>query len=215
VNLSKDKRKDVFLVCAGIVTLIFVFSMLRISYAGPSPVYKRPSPKKELKNIDGKVGLTGDSTKIEEKEAYVYSPVGKTDPFEPFINKNKKGLKNIKLSDLRGKSAKWLAKMEAVLKKLREPKTELQRIKISKLTLTAIIKGKGKIWAMVSDSKGKGYMLKKGTYIGTNGGVVDKLVCEEQKTHFGIKSERKVIIKEPYLSSENKIENKIVEMKMD
>ena len=54
------------------------------------------------------------------------------------------------------------------------------------LELIAIITGSHGNYAMVRDSKGVGHVIIKGTAIGTNGGVVDKI------------TEREVIIKEEY-----------------
>jgi hypothetical protein len=60
----------------------------------------------------------------------------------------------------------------------------------------------------------KGYFLKKGTYIGTNGGVVEEIVNEEKVTDLGKQLVRKVIIKEPYLDENQKISYRQVELKM-
>jgi hypothetical protein len=75
------------------------------------------------------------------------------------------------------------------LKALKEPKTELQKMSLSQLTLTAIVQAADAAWAMVRDERGRGFVLKKGTHIGTNGGVVSKIAINQKK----------VIIKEPYL----------------
>ncbi len=84
------------------------------------------------------------------------------------------------------------------------PQTELQRLTLSQLTLTAIVQAEATEWAMVRDPKGRGFVLKKGTRIGTNGGVVFKIASQEKK----------VIIKEPYLEDGLHIKYKPVEMKM-
>ncbi|HDZ90633.1 MAG: pilus assembly protein PilP [Deltaproteobacteria bacterium] len=93
---------------------------------------------------------------------------------------------------------------EERLKKLREPKTELQKMRLSQLTLTAIIQGGDKAWAMVRDERGNGFVLKKGTYIGTNGGVVSRILIDEKK----------VVIKEPYLENGLHIRYKPVEIEL-
>ena len=64
---------------------------------------------------------------------------------------------------------------ERKLQELKEPRTELQKLDLSQLTLTAIVKDKGKDWAMVRDPRGMGFILKKGIAIGTNGGVIKKI----------------------------------------
>ena len=78
---------------------------------------------------------------------------------------------------------------EERLKALKEAKTELQKMGLSQLTLTAIVQAGDGAWAMVRDESGRGFVLKKGTYIGTNGGVVSRIAI----------TEKKIIIKEPYL----------------
>jgi len=167
-------------------------------FAGPGVVYKKARPQQDL---------------IKEGE-YFYRPLGKVDPFAPFIIKDEETREDFGVDDLTRKKTKRLAAMEILLKKLREPKTELQRIGISKLTLTAIIKGKTKTWAMVSDEKGRGYRLEEGTYIGKNGGVVDKIISEEQHTAFGRQSVRKIAIKEPYIDRDQNLDYRFIEMEM-
>jgi len=90
------------------------------------------------------------------------------------------------------------------LKELLVARTELQKLALSQLTLTAIVQAEGMAWAMVRDPKGRGFVVKKGTRIGTNGGVVDRIA----------RKEKKVIVKEPYLENELYIKYKNVEMKL-
>jgi type IV pilus assembly protein PilP len=64
------------------------------------------------------------------------------------------------------------------------PQTPLQKYEISQLTLVAIIMTPEGNIALVEDSAGKGYFLKKGTEIGKNDGKVkqilrDKIIIEE------------------------------------
>ena len=67
-----------------------------------------------------------------------------------------------------------------------------------------VISPKGK-WAMVKDSKGLGHVIKEGTAIGTNGGVVYKIkegeviVREEYKDFRGRKQYRDIAKKSPSL----------------
>jgi len=92
----------------------------------------------------------------------------------------------------------------AKLKELLVARTELQKLSLSQLTLTAIVQADKMSWAMVRDPKGRGFVLKKGTWIGTNGGVVSRIAS----------AEKKIIIKEPYLEKELYIKYKDVEMKL-
>ena len=147
-----------------------------------------------------------------EDEEYRYNPEGKTDPFDPFIVKKSQSLSQIKEGDVTGAE---LEKMLAILQDLKRPKTELQTIPLAAIKLTSIVKTDDQVVAMVKGPKGnKGYMLKKGTYIGKNGGVVEEIVNEEKMTDLGKQLVRKVVIKEPYLDEQRKISYRNVELKM-
>jgi type IV pilus assembly protein PilP len=93
-----------------------------------------------------------EAAKKEERE-YTYNPAGKTDPFKPFIQltPTKVGAKGV-------------------------PLTPLQRYETSQLKLVAIIAAREGNVALVEDSAGKGYFLKKGTAIGKNDGKVTQIL---------------------------------------
>ncbi|MGD9182790.1 MAG: pilus assembly protein PilP [Desulfobacterales bacterium] len=97
----------------------------------------------------------------------LYDPKGKIDPFEPlFREKPKLALKKKK-------------------QKKRTPRTPLERIDISQLKLVAIVLASSGNRALVEESSGKGYVVKKGTYMGTNSGKVvkiekDKVIVAEE-----------------------------------
>ena len=198
MRIAQKKRNGLIILFNAIVTLSLMLFAVPLLFADPGVVYKKARPQQDLT----------------KEEKYFYRPLGKVDPFAPFIIKEEESPEDFGLDDLTRKKSKRLAAMDRLLKKLREPKTELQRIGISKLTLTAIIKGKSKTWAMVSDQKGRGYKLEKGTYIGKNGGVVDKIICEEMDTTFGKQSVRKITIKEPYVNREQNLDYRFIEMEM-
>lgn len=106
-----------------------------------------------------KVGEKKEAEKKEEP-VYAYSPAGKPDPFKPFLQLTPvRDLKNV-------------------------PLTPLEKYEIAQLKLVAIISGGEGNIALVEDSAGKGYFVKKGTAIGKNEGKVtrvlrDKVVIEE------------------------------------
>jgi type IV pilus assembly protein PilP len=111
------------------------------------------------KVTDKKVTDKKEGEKKEEVE-YSFNPVGKPDPFRPFIQMTTR------------ESSKKI------------PQTPLQKYDISQLILVAIIMSPDGNVALVEDSTGKGYFLKKGTMIGKNDGKVkqilkDKVVIEE------------------------------------
>ena len=107
-------------------------------------------------------------------------------------------------SEKRKQAEQKLAKLKADaaerLRQMQEPKTELQKLNLHQLLLTAIISSPEGEWAMVRDEKGMGYILKKGTAIGARGGRVAKISGPGKK----------VIIKEPYLEKEIEIKYKTV-----
>ena len=82
-----------------------------------------------------------------------YDPIGKTDPFEPLFKEKPVPVK----------------KKE---RKKRIPRTPLERIDLSQLKLVAIILSPSGNMALVEEASGKGYVIKEGTYIGTNGGKI-------------------------------------------
>ena len=110
---------------------------------------------------------------------YVYDPSGKRDPFQPFIA------------------------AQTPVKPAGEevPITPLQKYDLSQLKLVAIIVGAGEGSAMVQDSEGKGYIIKKGVYVGSNFGKVktvlkDRVIIEERyKDYTGQVKEKEIILK--------------------
>ena len=110
-----------------------------------------------------------------EKVSFVYDPSGKRDPFRPFDL-------GPKLTDLEGK-------------------TPLERYDYGQLKLTAVLAGFDEPQAIVENSNGKGFTVKKGTKIGTAGGVVveierDRVLILETTVDFtGEKKNRTVELK--------------------
>jgi type IV pilus assembly protein PilP len=158
---KKEKRRNGLRLSWYAVVLLFLpvtgsLCYLKAASAAPEIVYKGPKSKKAL--------LAGEKIQNEriqpDKElpaGYVYDPIGKTDPFKSFI-----------------------ARQESVEeKKKRKPKTYLETLDLSQLDLVAIILSKKGNWAMVRDSKGLGHVIKKGTLIGMNEGVVHEIKDNE------------------------------------
>jgi Tfp pilus assembly protein PilP len=90
----------------------------------------------------------------------VYDGTGKIDPFEPLFREQQ-----------------GLAK-KAAKKIKRVPRTPLERIDLAQLKLVGIILASSGNRALVEESSGKGYVIKKGTYIGTNGGKIVEIQKE-------------------------------------
>lgn len=88
-----------------------------------------------------------------------YDAKDKIDPFEPLIKEKPVIVKKKK-------------------NKKRIPQTPLERIDLSQLKLVGIIMASSGNRALVEESSGKGYVIKKGTYIGINSGKVVKIKKE-------------------------------------
>lgn len=181
-----------------IVIVLTIFSGdLRTSYGSTEVVYKEARPRKDLQEV-------------QKQAEYFYDPKNKPDPFAPFIVQKEVSLTQLEQTNV----SEQLMKMLSLLADLKKPRTDLQRIDLSELVLTSIIKYGDQTFAMVQGPKGIGYSLKKGTFVGKNGGVVDQIISEEGKGDLGKQSIRKVIIKEPYLDQEGTLKYKETEMKM-
>jgi type IV pilus assembly protein PilP len=111
-------------------------------------------------------------TKRTENEAPetsdLYNPEGRLDPFEPLIKP-----KPVELSVQRKK---------VVRRKLLTP---LEKLDLSQLKLVGIVRAPSGNRAMIQETSGKGYVVKKGTYIGTHSGKItqilkDRIVLEEE-----------------------------------
>ncbi|MFC1884319.1 pilus assembly protein PilP, partial [Thermodesulfobacteriota bacterium] len=156
-----------------------------------------------------------DLDRAERDADYRYNPIGKVDPFQPYFLEAERGIGGEGgIAGAPGGDSALEARMQKMLEKLREPKTELQRFSLSELTVTAVVKTKTGVTAMVVDPEGRGYVLKKGTYIGKMGGIVDQIQCEEKKGAFGNESVRKIIIKEPFFNRDRKLDYKYKEMEL-
>ncbi len=97
-----------------------------------------------------------------------YNPKGKIDPFEPLF-----------------KEKPIVATSQQKKKKKRIPRTPLEKVDLSQLQLVGIILARSGNKALVQEASGKGYIIKKGTYIGLNSGQVvniqkDNVVIEEE-----------------------------------
>ena len=176
--MRRRKSKGGYILCI----CLLIGLLWGAASAAESPVYKEARPLKKLfENQKGTAEATG-SPGVETK-TYFYDPTGKTDPFKSFI-----------------------AEQEEMKEKVeRKPKTYLETLDLSQLELIAIIIGPKDRWAMVRDSKGLGHVIRRGTAIGTNGGVVHEIkegevtIREEYKDFRGREKYRDVAKKVPSL----------------
>ncbi len=112
---------------------------------------------------------------IGTKENYSYNPTGRPDPFKPFISEEKS---KTALPGVGG--------------------SPLQSLEVGQLTLIAVITGGEEPRAMVEDASGKGYILHIGSRVGTQEGVVtrilgDQVVVTEKLKDFSGKTRKRAV----------------------
>jgi type IV pilus assembly protein PilP len=134
----------------------------------PKSVAEQPASPDESPSDEEKTA--SELIKSSLEIASMYNPKGKVDPFEPLF-----------------KDEPQAPVMESVVgkRKRRTPQTPLERVALSQIKLSAIMRSSGGNRALVEDATGKGYVIKKGTYIGLNAGLViqiakDRVVIEEE-----------------------------------
>jgi type IV pilus assembly protein PilP len=100
--------------------------------------------------------------------AYVYSPIGKRDPFRSLFDKFQQGPETEEL-------------------------TELQKFELDQLKLVGIVSRIPTPYALVEDPDGKGHSIRRGTFIGKNWGRVSAItpdcviIKEEYREYTGRK----------------------------
>jgi type IV pilus assembly protein PilP len=140
----------------------------------PQPVVQKTVPKEKAKAAE-----IAKATETPASKAAVvfYNPVGKRDPFVPFL------------------------KVEPLSARAHDSLPPLERYDIGELKFVGVIWGAKGVVALVEDGEGKGYSVAAGTKIGRGGGVVIRvtegeiLVKEEFRDYSGTKSVRESSIK--------------------
>ena len=158
-NLKGNRMSDAL---KSILVLLVFFLVSCGEGTIPTSVPPRGKPlSAEKKKVEPR--KVEEQKEVEKKveTEYAYDPTGIGDPFKPFIQITpaRRSQKNVFL-------------------------TPLEKYEISQLKLVAIISTPEGNVALIEDSTGKGYFLKKGTGIGKNDGKVkrilkDKVVIEE------------------------------------
>lgn len=131
----------------------------------PSPVPKETPPttgKKVLAALSQKTDIPANSPAAD------YNPKDKIDPFLPLF-----------------RSQASPTGPQKSRRPRRQPRTPLEKIDLSQLKLVSILTRPDGRLAMVEEASGRGYLVKKGTYLGINSGKVisiqkDRLQVEEQ-----------------------------------
>ncbi len=173
---KRSRIGRIITVCVLLVGLALAFSGCEKPSA-PPPVTLRKPPRRSA----AKAQAPTDQASPKKKPVFSYNPQGLIDPFKPFIQI--------------GSAGKTLQGV---------PRTPLQEYDLSQLRLTAIISmGNDASCALVEDSAGKGFTVKKGTYIGKRGGKVkairlDRVIIEEPVRSYGKQSRtREIVMKMP------------------
>jgi type IV pilus assembly protein PilP len=90
----------------------------------------------------------------------VYNPQGKLDPFAPLFQE------------------KAAVVIPRKITKKRKPLTPLERLDLSQLRFVGIVRSLSGNRALVEDAGGKGYVVTKGTYIGTHYGKIVEILAD-------------------------------------
>jgi type IV pilus assembly protein PilP len=129
--------------------------------------------------------LTTETTHITADTKDFYNPEGKLDPFAS-LYKEKPAV---------------IPTGQQLSPEPKRPLTPLEKVDLSQLKLVAIIRAMSGNLALVEEASGKGYVIKKGTYIGTRSGKVgkilpDRIIVEEKSEDFSGKvSVREIEVK--------------------
>ena len=162
-----------------VILFIFIFFILNVALASKEVVYKDARPPEKILGDRKEKGKQKKGA-YKTESSYIYDPTGKTDPFKSFIAEQE----------------------EIKEKKRKRPRTYLETLDLSQLELIAVIVSPKGNWAMVRDSKGVGHVIKKGTPIGTNEGVVYQI------------KDRVVIIREEHKDFRGRIRHKDIDKRL-
>ena len=118
---------------------------------------KSPTAAAPVKGPDS-TGTKDEEQKVSKR---IYDPNVRLNPFIPLFREDNKEA----VADKTDKSKR----------KKRIPQTPLEKISLNQLKLVAIIRSSSGNKALVEDNTQKGYIIKNGTYIGLNSGIVTQI----------------------------------------
>ena len=141
---------------------------LKIGKAGPVKLAAKGSNTEEGAATTSSTTGTTSAEVVTTETGWKYNPLGKPDPFKPFILAS--------------------AATEEAPVVVRPQLTPLQKMPLSEIQsgLKAIIWGQLGNKALVEDATGKGYVVQEGTYVGQHDGMVkkiyrDRIIVEEYR----------------------------------
>ena len=132
-------------------------------------------PAKPGKDVPGAVAggekPSGVTTLAAMATKRIYTPEGRINPFKPLFQKEEKKDEEKKP---RGRKREH-----------RIPQTPLEKVDLGQLKLVAVMQMQSGPRALVEESSGKGYVVRKGTYMGIHSGQVvditgDRVIVEEE-----------------------------------
>ena len=123
--------------------------------AWPEATLMEDQESEEEPGIDFDLGLEEEEAAAEEASLAAYNP------FAPLFKKKKAAMQASGSPDDPRSNRAFL--------------TPLEQIGLGQVTLTGIVQAQSGNRAMVKDASGKGYVLRKGTYIGLHSGRVEKI----------------------------------------
>jgi type IV pilus assembly protein PilP len=132
---------------------LIVLALVTVAGCGSSPAPAPPAaaaPKPAASAQEPAPAATPEAAKAASEQGWVYSSVGKRDPFRSF------------LSEIQVQSGALATRCA----------TPLGRYEVEQLKLVAVVTGLEDPVAMVEAPSGVGYSLRRGACIGKNGGVV-------------------------------------------
>lgn len=145
----------------------------------PKPSSKTPnsevSSKQPSSNVHASISSSPENEMEERDSTYNYRTEGRRDPFKSLLL----GIKEKKTAGL----------------------TPLQQRSLGELKVIGIIWGAQDYMAMIETPDGKGFLIKEGTLVGPEGGVVNKItedsiIIEEIYTdYYGRKRPKKTVLK--------------------
>jgi len=154
-----QKRKRNSLLVTAFLACLFLMGADVL--AATQMIYKAPRGLKDTSLVTGVSGQVSTGPAVKKQAE-------KTDPFKSFLSLQEEANQK---------------------KKKKRPRTYLETLDLSQLDLIATILDRRGNWAMVRDAKGVGHVIRKGTRIGTNEGVVREIregevVIREKHTDF-------------------------------
>jgi type IV pilus assembly protein PilP len=146
-----------------------------VTAASSVPSVETQNDPGETKAMTKPLAETFDTQKLIPFMALGYDSKGRTDPFIPLVKEEPVKVER--------KESKGLIDAKGEVREQRT-RTPLEKIELSQLQLKAIIMAPSGNKALVEESSGKGYIIRKGTYIGRHEGKVikilkDRVVVEE------------------------------------